>query len=360
MCNPIMLPALSIGNITVRLPIVQGGMGVAVSSSNLASAVSEAGGLGVVAAVGASTVCGECGLPYQEKSYRGLRTILQRTRALTSGAVGVNIMCALSDYDALVKAAVAEHAEVIFSGAGLPLHLPALTADSQTNLVPIVSSVRAASILCRTWAKRYRRLPDALVVEGPLAGGHLGFSLDEISRKPSLEKIVSEVLEYLETVEAEYQCRIPVIAAGGIFSGGDIARFLKLGAAGVQMGTRFVCTDECDASAAFKNAYLNCESSDIILLKSPVGLPLRVLRNAFVERILNGREPFDCTYHCLRNCIPAKSPYCIAKALSNAVAGALDKGIVTCGANAYRIRKMVPVRELLAELESECQRELSR
>ncbi|MDD3154386.1 MAG: nitronate monooxygenase [Victivallaceae bacterium] len=360
MSNQIALPTLSIGNITVNLPIIQGGMGVAVSSFGLASAVSEEGALGVVAAVGSAMACDEPGLSYQQRSYRGLRTILQKTRTLTQKPVGVNIMCALSDYDQLVGAAVAEHIEVIFSGAGLPLHLPALTEGTKTNLVPIVSSARAASILCRTWAKKYHRLPDALVVEGPMAGGHLGFSLDEIAQRPSLEKIVSEVLAYVKTVEEQYQCRIPVIAAGGIFTGADIARFLNLGAAGVQMGTRFVCTHECDASESFKKMYLDCREEDIILVKSPVGLPLRVIKNAFLDRIMKERESFSCTYHCLKGCIPARSPYCIAMALTKAVVGALDNGIVTCGANAYRCHEIVSVHDLLSELQRECLAEQNR
>lgn len=348
------IPDLVIGNLHINPPIIQGGMGVAISSSRLAAAVSNEGAMGIIAAVGASEFCNQTGLSYKEKSYQGLRTLLQNARALTTRPIGVNIMCALSDYDELVRAAVDENVDVIISGAGLPMHLPELTGDAPIKLIPVVSSVRAASIICRAWEKRYQRLPDAFVVEGAAAGGHLGFSIDELSRNPSLEMIVSEVIEYLKTIEEKYSRHIPVIAAGGIFNGADIARFLKLGAAGVQMGTRFVCTDECDASLAYKEAYLKCKKEDIVIIKSPVNLPLRVIKNAFVNELMNStKKPFTCSYHCLKNCIPAKSPFCIAQALAHAAAGNLDNGVITCGANAYRIKKIASVHELISELMDE-------
>lgn len=350
------LAPLKIRDISIKKPIIQGGMGVGISSFRLASAVSNAGALGVIAAVGASMACPDTELSYSEKSYRGLRKIIQTTKSLTPHAIGVNIMCALSDYDQLVKAAIDEQADIIISGAGLPLHLPALTRNSDTKLIPIVSSVRAASIICRIWKKKYDCLPDALIVEGPEAGGHLGFSLKELEQHPSLDSILSAVLAYIREIEDQYQCKIPVIAAGGIFSGTDIARVLKLGAAGVQMGTRFVCTDECDADTAFKQAYLDCRPEDLVILKSPVGLPLRVIRNSFAREIQHGRKAFPCQYHCLQNCIPAKSPYCIAQALANAANGNLSAGIITCGVNACRVKKIVPVAELINELTTEAEK----
>ncbi|MEA4863544.1 MAG: NAD(P)H-dependent flavin oxidoreductase [Victivallaceae bacterium] len=349
------LPDLVIGDLNINPPVIQGGMGVAISSSRLAAAVSNEGALGIIAAVGASEFCDQKNLSYKERSYQGLRKILKAARTMTDRPIGVNIMCALSDYDDLVRAAVDEDAAAIISGAGLPLHLPNLVGGSPVKLIPVVSSARAASIICRTWWKKYNRLPDAFVVEGASAGGHLGFSSKELALHPSLEMIVSEVIEYLKTVEDEHGRHIPTIAAGGIFNGTDIARFLKLGAAGVQMGTRFVCTDECDASSEYKEAYLKCRQEDIVIIKSPVGLPLRVMRNSFVAGLVDlPRKPFACTYHCLKNCVPAKSPYCIANALSNAAAGKLSDGIITCGANAYRIDKIVSVHSLISELADEC------
>ncbi len=269
-------------------------------------------------------------------------------------------MCALSDYEKLVQAAVDENVAVIISGAGLPLHLPSLVGASPVKLIPIVSSARAASIICRTWYRRYQRLPDAIIVEGSEAGGHLGFSTDELAHPTPLGKIITEVLQYTDTLTEKYQCRIPVIAAGGIFTGADIAYYLNLGAAGVQMATRFVCTDECDADPKFKEAYLNCRQEDILIVKSPVGMPLRVLRNPLIDELLqSGKKPFTCTYHCLKSCNPANSPYCIAKALSKAAKGDLAEGIITCGINTYRVNEIVPVQTLLAELMLECRRNLT-
>lgn len=351
------LPDLVIGDLRLNPPVVQGGMGVLISSSRLAAAVSNEGALGVIAAVGASESCREKGLSYRERSYRGLRSILQKARTLSDRPIAVNVMCALSDYDELVRAAVDEKAAAIISGAGLPLRLPELTAASDVKLIPVVSSVRAASIICRSWWKKYRRLPDALVVEGASAGGHLGFSMQEIARTaPSLETIVVEVLKFTETIRAEHGVEIPVIAAGGIFSGEDMARFLKLGAAGVQLGTRFVCTDECDASPAYKQVYLDCGKEDIVIIESPVKLPIRVIRNALVDdlRRAGAKKAFQCRYRCLKNCVPETSPYCIALALKNAADGKISEGLITCGANAWRLKSIMPVRKLLAELVEEC------
>ncbi len=355
------LPDLVIGGLHINPPIIQGGMGVLVSSSRLAAAVSNEGALGVVAAVGAGEDADRKGLNYRDWSAQGLRKILRKARTLTRNPIAVNVMCALSNYEDLVRVAEEENVAAIISGAGLPLKLPELVPSTETKLIPVVSSARAASIICRTWWKKYRRLPDALVVEGPSAGGHLGFSMREISGVPiTLESVVSGVLDYVKTVEAEHDVRIPVIAAGGVFTGSDIARFLKLGASGVQMGTRFVCTDECDASPLYKQAYLDCAKEDIVIMESPVKLPLRVIRNAFVEKVLNGEKtPFRCNYHCLRNCVPDSSPYCIANALKNASIGRLSEGFVTCGSNAHRIDRITSVKELIAELVDECREQLS-
>jgi NAD(P)H-dependent flavin oxidoreductase YrpB (nitropropane dioxygenase family) len=354
------LPSLVIGDLHINPPIIQGGMGVLISSFRLAAAVSNEGALGVVAAVGASEDCTREGLSGRQRSYWGLREILGKARALSGKPIAVNIMCALSDYDELVKAAVEENVAAIISGAGLPLRLPELVPASGPKLIPVVSSARAASIICHSWWKRYQRLPDALVVEGSSAGGHLGFSMKEIAQKTiSLDDIVTDVLRFVKTIKEEHGHDIPVIAAGGIFTGEDIAHFLKLGASGVQMGTRFVCTDECDASPLYKQTYLDCRKEDIVIIESPVKLPIRVIRNAFVDELQHvDKKPFKCYYHCLKNCTPATSPYCIAEALKNASAGKMDEGLITCGANAYRIKTIVPVRELIAELAGDCLKQL--
>lgn len=353
--NPIeTLPPLQIGDLQINPPIIQGGMGVRVSSSNLASAVSNEGALGVIATVGA----GKENLDTNQASYvahseAGLRQMIRDTRALTSKPIGVNIMCALTNYDSLVRASVEEGVEVIISGGGLPLKLPSLVPDSEIKLIPVVSTGRAAALLCKTWARKYKRLPDAIVVEGPLAGGHLGFEMEDIQNESAanLEFALAEVLEVVESYKSPDEKPIPVIAAGGIFDGGDIAHFLSLGASGVQIATRFVCTDECDAHQAYKDAYVNSTKEDIMVMKSPLGLPLRVIRNAFIDKIMHGeRMPFKCQYRCLAPCNPAETRYCIAKALLNAVQGNMEEGFTTCGANAYRIDKIVSVHDLIQEL----------
>jgi len=345
------LPDLVIGDLVINPPIIQGGMGVRVSSSGLVSAVSNEGALGVVASVGLSEELADMSPSYPARAEIGLRQSIQKTRTLTSRPFGVNIMCALTNYDNLAQLAGDEGVAAIISGAGLPMRLPGLVSDTRVKLIPIVSSARAAGLICRTWQRRFGRLPDAIVVEGPLAGGHLGFSHEEIENLDNLrlERLVVEVL-----VVAREFGGIPVVAAGGIYDGNDIARFLRLGAAGVQMATRFVCTHECDASDAYKQAFIDCRKEDIAVIHSPVGMPARVIKNDFVERYLEGeRVNFGCPYHCLVTCEPAVAGYCIAQALVASYRGQMDKGYAMCGANAWRCDRIVSVHELIEELVSE-------
>lgn len=349
---------LEMGDLRIELPIIQGGMGVRVSASSLASAASNEGALGVIAAVGLGEECGNEQRDYKTRSRAELTNIIRKTKSLTKNPFGVNIMCVLTNYDELVEAAQAEAVNVIISGAGLPLRLPALIKNKLTKLVPIVSSARAAQIICSTWARRYKRLPDAIIVEGPLAGGHLGYSLAELADEKNfyLDKILSEVLTVTRTFEND-KSSIPVIAAGGIFDGKDIARVMRLGASGVQMGTRFVCTHECDVSLKYKEAYIAAKKEDIVIIQSPVGLPGRVIRNEFVKKVTEGTQvAFGCEYKCLYTCDAKKVNYCIAKALLNASHGELDKGFAMCGSNAYRIEKIISVKELITELVTEAKR----
>lgn len=345
----------NIGDLTIEVPIIQGGMGVRVSASSLASAVSNEGALGVIAAVGLGEEGQEENFDYKERSRSAFIDIIRKTKKITKKPFGVNIMCALTNYDDLVDAAQAESVDVIISGAGLPLKLPSLIKNNRTKLVPIVSSGRAAGIICSTWRRRYNRLPDALVVEGPLAGGHLGYSMEELNddKNFNLDKILLDVLSVTAGF-GEKEAKIPVIAAGGIFDGKDIARVIRLGASAVQMATRFVCTHECDASLKYKEQYLSAREEDIVVIQSPVGMPGRVISNEFVKRISRGeRIDFGCAYLCLSTCDPKKVNYCIAKALVNAYRGDLDNGFAMCGSNAYRINKIISVKELIAELVQE-------
>ncbi len=273
------------------------------------------------------------------------------------GMIGVNIMVAVNDYEEMVAAAVAAKADVIFSGAGLPLSLPAMVAGSGVAIAPIVSSARAAVLIVKQWLNKYARLPDAVVVEGPLAGGHLGFSREQLfdtSGKYSLETILGEVLSALRQLLGGRAAEIPVIAGGGLHSGQDIARILGLGASGVQISTRFVATEECDASPEFKAAYLASSPEDVVIIDSPVGMPGRALRNAFLDQVARGeRTPDACVTNCLKPCVPSQVPYCIASALINAANGEMKDGFAFCGALVHRLDRMTTVEALMEELTHE-------
>jgi nitronate monooxygenase len=344
---------LKIGDLTAGIPIIQGGMGVGVSMSGLASAVANEGGVGVIAAAGIGMLQPDGFRDILGANVRALRHEIRRARELTKGILGVNIMVALSDYADLVRTAVEEKVDVIFSGAGLPLNLPEyLKSAGRTKLAPIVSSARAARLLVRKWLAKYNYLPDAFVVEGPLAGGHLGFSPEQIGDPGfSLEKLVPEVLAEVRPVEEKFGRRIPVIAAGGIFTGADIHKFTAMGASGVQMATRLVGTEECDASPGFKQTFVDSREEDLVIIKSPVGMPGRAIHNQFIEDVNAGkRKPFRCPYHCIVTCHQQTSPYCIAMALTSALRGRLRNGFAFAGANAFRVKKIVPLKELLTSL----------
>ena len=349
------MPELKIGHLISRLPIIQGGMGVGISMSGLASAVANAGGIGVIAGAMAGITEKDIATNGLEANCRALSREIRKAREKTRGIIGVNIMVALTHFAEMVKAAIAEKADIIFAGAGLPLDLPSfLRNGDQTRLVPIVSSGRAAALISKRWFQRYGYLPDAFVVEGPKAGGHLGFKADQLDDPAfCLENLVSDVVAQMKTVEAEHGVRIPVIAAGGVYDGGDIRRFLELGASGVQMGTRFVATYECDADPIFKQSYVDARKEDLMVIKSPVGLPGRALKNQFLIDAAGGaKRPFRCPYHCIKTCDPENSPYCIGMALASARRGKLNNGFAFAGANAFRVDKIVSVQELMGSLEA--------
>jgi nitronate monooxygenase len=349
------LPELKIGHLVSSLPIVQGGMGVGISMSGLASAVANAGGIGVIAGAMAGITEKDVATNGLAANCRALAREIQTAREKSRGIIGVNIMVALTHFAELVKTAIAEKIDIIFAGAGLPLDLPGfLKKGDRTRLVPIVSSARAAALICKRWFQRYRYLPDAFVVEGPKAGGHLGFKVDQLDDpRYCLENLVAEVVAAMETVRAEHGVAIPVIAAGGIYDGDDIRRFLEMGASGVQMGTRFVATHECDADLAFKQSYVDARKEDLTVIQSPVGLPGRALKNGFLTDVAAGiRRPFRCPYHCIKTCDPEKSPYCIGMALAQARRGKLTSGFAFAGANAFRVNEIVSVKELMDVLAS--------
>jgi nitronate monooxygenase len=346
------LHPLKIGNLEFFPPIIQGGMGVRISKSGLASAVANAGCIGTIASVGLGNFEDLPGKEYISVNNAALRTEIARTRSLTNRPFAVNIMGALTNYHEFVKICVEEKVAIIISGAGLPLDLPAYDPEKVVNLLPIVSSARALAIIIKKWQKNYHRLPDGVIIEGPLAGGHLGYSLESLKNldPDSLMNIFQSVKQYL----AESNLTIPVIVAGGIFDGREAARFLHAGAEGVQMATRFVCTEECDAHVNFKMEYIRAKKEDIVIINSPVGLPGRVIMNQFVKRVMAGEKvPFSCNYQCLKTCDPARSPYCIAKALADAASGNFDAAFAFAGQNAYRCDKIISVSELINTIKHE-------
>ena len=348
---------LCIGDLTAPLPIIQGGMGVGVSLAGLAAAVANAGGIGVIATAGIGMIEPDLFQHFEAANLRALGKEIRRAKALSpQGILGVNIMVALSNFGELVTTAIAEGIDVIFSGAGLPLDLPQyLPGGGRTKLVPIVSSGRAARIIAKRWTDRYAHPPDAVVVEGPRAGGHLGFKLEQIDDPAyALEALLADVLTEVAPFAARAGRPIPVIAGGGIYTGADIHRFLQLGASGVQMATRFVTTHECDASVGFKEAYLRARPEDLVIIKSPVGMPGRVIRNQFIDDLNAGKKvPFTCPYHCIVTCDYATSPYCIALALINAQRGRMAHGFAFAGDNAHRATVIVSVQELVDTLLAE-------
>ncbi|MEA4986987.1 MAG: nitronate monooxygenase [Anaerovorax sp.] len=350
---------LKIGDLHLPTPIVQGGMGIGVSGRKLAVAVAEAGGIGVISAVGLGYVGIPCEIEENKEESRNisiLRQEIRKAKQATKGALGVNIMVAISEFAETARAAVEEGIDVIFAGAGLPLNLPAsLIEGSKTKLVPIVSSARTAKLIAKRWMSHYQYAPDGFVVEGPMAGGHLGFSKEQIDDPAyRLENLVPEVVEEAKKIEEDAKKSIPVIAAGGVYTGEDIYRMLSLGASGVQMATRFVATEECDADLAFKQAYINCTKEDIGIIESPVGLPGRAIINEFLTDAKKGlKNPKNCRRHCIKTCKEEGSPYCISSALINAVHGKIENGFAFIGANGYRVDRILTVAQLFEELEED-------
>ena len=347
---------LKIGDLTAAVPIVQGGMGVGISLAGLASAVAAEGGVGVISSAGLGVIYHDYSSDYDEASIYGLGREIEKARSKTKGIIGVNVMVAMSNFADMVKTAVAEKADIIFSGAGLPLNLPSfLTEGAKTKLAPIVSSARAAKLLCQKWFSEYKYIPDAIVVEGPKAGGHLGYKEEQLADEHfSLEALVPEIVAEVRAFGAEHDCHIPVIAGGGIYTGEDIYRIMQLGADGVQMGTRFVTTEECDADPAFKQTYLDAKPQDIEIIKSPVGMPGRAIHSSFLDRVKEGlKRPKNCPFDCIKTCDVTHSPYCIMLALYNAFKGKLQNGYAFCGANAWRAEKIQSVRDLMAALRDE-------
>jgi len=350
------LKSFQIGDLTIPIPIVQGGMGIGVSLSGLASAVANQGGVGTIAAVGIGLIHGSPDKSYRQNNIEGLTNQIREARAKSNGVLAVNIMSVLSNFSDLVETAIQEKIDIIFSGAGLPLDLPKYKpAGSSTKLVPIVSSVRAAKIIANKWLQNFDYLPDAFVVEGPDAGGHLGFShSDLVDKKYNLVELVQQVSALAKELSEEHGKQIPIIAGGGIMTGKDIEKIMDAGADAVQLGTSFIATVECDASKAFKDIIVGAHENEIKLINSPVGMPGRAIGNDFLTAAENGeRRPETCKHNCIKSCNPKTTKYCIAEALLAAFQGRFKDGFAFTGAYAHQIKGITSVKEVFQRLMTE-------
>ncbi|MFA9421988.1 MAG: NAD(P)H-dependent flavin oxidoreductase [Sedimentibacter sp.] len=343
------LRELRIGNLTAKLPIIQGGMGIGVSLSNLASAVANEGGIGTISGVQIGFREPDFFVNPVEANLRAIASEIKKAREKTKGIIAMNLMVATSNYELYVKKAVEEKIDLIVSGAGLPLALPKLVKDSATKIAPIVSSAKAARIIIRSWLKQ-NKLPDAVIVEGPLAGGHLGFKEVELleGKCMLLKDIVVEVKQLVVSYEEEYNVKIPVIAAGGIRTKEDIIELAEAGADGFQLSSVFVPTVECDAHENFKLAYINAKNDDPLIIKSPVGMPARAIPTPFLmDSIKNGAVVNKC-FKCMPDCDPLSIPYCISKGLIDSVEG--RDGLIFSGANLGTINKMTTVKQVINDI----------
>ena len=347
------LKPLNIGDLTARIPIIQGGMGVGVSLSRLAGNVAACGGVGIIST--AQIGYREEGFESNpiESNLRAIANEIKKARQIAKdGIIGVNIMVATKRYGEYVKAAVKSGVDLIISGAGLPTMLPELVKDSKTKIAPIVSTIKSASVILKMWERKSGRLPDLVVIEGPRAGGHLGFSPEQLDHfTPEIyEEEIRGIIGVVKGYADKYETHIPVVVAGGIYTRADIDHAFELGADGVQMGTRFVTTYECDASDAYKQTYLNAAKEDIAILKSPVGMPGRAIINGFMKHPTPGIGLSGKCLNCLERCNPATIPYCITRALVNAAKGNTEDALLFCGDNAYRAEKLEHVKDIMDEL----------
>lgn len=346
--------SITLGTKELSVPIIQGGMGVGVSLSGLAGAVMKEGGMGVISAAHPGYRKETFWKSPLETNKEALKEEIQTAKALSGGhgICGVNVMVASEHYEDYVEAAIQGGADAIISGAGMPMNLPSIAGSDQVLLAPIVSSARAARLILKSWDRHYHRCPDFIVIEGSDAGGHLGFKKEDLmcGKVQSLEEILPEVLEVLNPYCEQYGKEVPVFVAGGIYSHEDIVKFQKLGAAGVQMATRFIATYECDAHQNFKDKIINSTKEDITLVKSPAGLPGRAVLTDFMKQTTCGRIPSSHCVKCMKPCVPSTTPYCISEALIHAVQGEVEQGLVFAGANAWRIEGMTSVHDLIREL----------
>lgn len=371
---------LIIGELVAKYPIIQGGMGVGISLSSLAGAVAKAGGIGIISTAQIGFRDPDFLKEPMAANMRAIRNELEKAREIApKGIIGFNIMVATRNYAQYVKEAVKAGADIIISGAGLPVDLPEYLAEAKkiaaeagetvrTKIAPIVSTAKSAMVICKIWDRKYKKIPDLLVIEGPLAGGHLGFSREQLTSygadtqdiektydQSAYDEEIRGIMKVVKQFEEKYHQHIPVVIAGGIYTHGDVEHALQLGADGVQVATRFVTTKECDAPVSYKQSYLDAKKEDIVITQSPVGMPGRAICNAFLENVNRQKDAgqkvrIEHCYQCLEHCDPGNIPYCITKALSNAAEGDLDHALLFCGSNAYRADRIETVDSVIQDL----------
>lgn len=347
---------LRIGNKVAKVPVIQGGMGVGVSRSSLAGAVAKAGGVGIISTAQIGYDEPDFLNHHKEANNRAIEKHVKLAKAQADGGlVGVNVMVALKDYEEHVRVAAKAGADVIICGAGLPVTLPGLLEGTDTKFAPIVSTEKAVTVLFKMWDKKYGKAADFVVIEGPKAGGHLGFSnellIEDLEGSLNYDAEIKRIIARVRMQEEKYGKQIPVIVAGGIFDAEDVRHAMCLGADGVQVASRFVATKECDADERYKQAYIDAGAEDVRIIKSPVGMPGRAVQNAFLEETAAGSYKVERCLSCLAKCNPAEIPYCITDALIRAVQGDVEHGLVFCGANVGRITEITTVSEVMKDLE---------
>ena len=354
------LKEVQIKNKTLKLPIIQGGMGIGISLSRLAGNMAKLGGMGVLSAAHPGYKHPDFLKEPLDTNLNEMKNEIKKAKKIANGngLVACNLMVAMNNYNMMVQAVIAGGADAIISGAGLPLDLPRYTKGHEIAICPIVSSGRALKLILRTWDRKYQTTADFIVLEGSNAGGHLGFKDEELRNHTchSLEALLAEVLEVKKEYEEKYNHEIPVFVAGGVYDGKEVVHYMNKGASGVQMATRFICSEECDADYQYKEAFVNAKKEDVVLVKSPVGMTARALNNSFVQKVNKGQkiEKTRC-FNCIKTCDPKITPYCITEALIRAVQGDVEDGLIFCGAKAYLNHEIKPLKEIVEDILKEAQ-----
>lgn len=345
---------LKLGDLTANIPLIQGGMGVGISLGTLAGTVAKEGGIGIISSAQIGFNEEDFDTDVKSANKRGIKKEYDKARSIApKGIIGFNIMVALRHYKEHVMAAVEAGADLIVSGAGLPMELPKIVGNAKTKLAPIVSTAKSAGVLLKYWDRKYNKIPDILVIEGPNAGGHLGFAKEYLQKEEeqNYSEEVVEIINIKKTYEEKYDTIIPIALGGGIFSKEDAIKAFDLGADAIQVATRFITTEECDASEKYKNAYIKAKKEDITIISSPVGMPGRAIKNEFVKKVERCKKlPHSRCHQCVSTCNPMETIYCITDALVAAAKGDVKEGLLFCGANAYKQNKMETVKEVIHEI----------